>query len=100
MSLFHKAVNFLKKNANVDFPIYVRRIDLKDDDGNCSFDKKKKCFIVRINKNLTIEHSIDVALHEIAHAMSWEIDKDMHGPSWGLAHAKLYRKFLEHFINK
>lgn len=68
-----------------------------DMEGYCKF--KDDHFIIKINKNLNEAHSIDVAMHEVAHAMSWGKDADIHGPNWGLCYSRLYRKFLDNFIN-
>ena len=68
-----------------------------DLEGSCEF--KDTHFLVKINKKLNEAHSIDVAMHEVAHAMAWEKGNDVHGPNWGLCYSKLYRKFLDNFIN-
>lgn len=95
MCIFRKAANFLKKNAGVTYPIKIRRIKLSDElDGDCRF-CEDGYFLIRINKKLSPKHSIDVAIHEVSHAMSWDKEKDIHGAAWGIAYSKLYRKFLE-----
>lgn len=98
-SIFRKVSVFLKKNAESDFPIKIRRLKLSPKfDGFCEF--KKDHFLIKINRNLGTEHMIDVLIHEIAHVMSWGMDEDIHGPNWGLAYSKIYRKFLKDFVSK
>lgn len=94
--LFRKITRFLKTHAGVKYPIYIRRVKMaKTLDGDCEFDAKRKCFLIRINKGLNEQHSIDVAIHEIAHAMAWGLDNDWHGSNWGRCYSKIYRKFLD-----
>lgn len=95
---FHKAVAFLKKHAGCSQPVEVRRVKLDDLDGKCYF--KDDHFVIRINKNLSCEHAIDVLLHEYAHTISWKKEPDDHGPLWGVAYSNIYRLFLEKFINE
>ncbi|RDJ35667.1 MAG: hypothetical protein DWQ19_12680 [Crenarchaeota archaeon] len=90
---------FLKKTAGTKYPIYIRRVKLPDGfDGTCEFrTTPKKCFLILINRKLSEAYSIDVAIHEVAHAMSWGKEKDFHGPKWGIAYSKIYRKYLKEF---
>lgn len=98
-SIFRKVCAFLKENAECEYPIKIRRVKLSSKfDGLCEF--KGDHFLIKISKNLESEHMIDVLIHEVAHAMSWGMDKDIHGPSWGLAYSKIYRKFLKDFVSK
>lgn len=96
-SEFRKAATFLKQNVELSIPLKIRRIKLSSMDGYCQ--KQQNCFYIAINRELNEEHSIDVLLHEVAHAMSWDKDKDEHGPSWGLSYSKVYRKFLYGYID-
>ena len=93
---FREVANFFKMSNIVDKPISVRRLRLRDGlDGQC--EKNKDRFLIKINVDLPENYSIDVLLHEIAHALSWDKDADIHGPSWGKAYSKVYRMFLEKF---
>lgn len=90
-------VVFFKKNNLAEKPIIVRRVKLSPSlDGQC--DLKENKFIIKINRNLSENYSIDVVIHEIAHAVAWEKDADVHGTNWGKAYSKVYRLFLENFI--
>lgn len=95
---FQKAVRFLKTVAITKKPIRVRRMALNGFDGTC--EDKTDFFLVKINKNLTEAHSIDVLLHEVAHAEAepWD-DSVVHGTKWALSYGRLYRLW-EAFIEK
>lgn len=99
-SHFRKVSNFLKAQAGTKHPIYIRRVNMPADvDGTCELIlKPKKHFLVHIDRNLSESYSIDVLLHEVAHAMSWGKEKDFHGYKWGIAYSKIYRIYLEEFL--
>lgn len=95
MKYFLKVAKFFKNTLKQK--ISVRRINLQTNiDGLC--EKKDNKFLIRINKNLPENHAVDVLLHEIAHAVSWEKDKDIHGTNWGKTYSKIYRMFLKEFL--
>jgi len=90
----YEVVKYLKKTILMNYDIFVMRTKLKKThDGECICLKNK--FIIKINKNLSESHSIDVMLHEASHVLSWDKEKDQHGIAWGIAYSKIYRKFLE-----
>lgn len=95
---YYRAVTFLKQHVGCHYPVQVRRVKLKCLDGVCLF--KNNAFVIKINRELTPEHAIDVLLHEYAHTVSWKKEDDDHGPLWGVAYSNIYRLFLEKFINK
>jgi hypothetical protein len=99
--MFHKAMNLMKNSSTSKLPIKVRRVPLKDLDGCC--EKRKSYFLVKINKDLQENHSIDVLIHEIAHVDSWTNNEDdIHGERWGIAYSRLYRiweKYIEEYNN-
>jgi len=98
-SRFREAASFLKKHAGIEHPIYIRRTKMTSNlDGLCQF--KDDHFLIKVNQLLNEDHSIDVLLHEVGHAMSWDKDKDVHGRNWGIAYSKIYRKFLDDFLNR
>lgn len=95
---FREVAGFFKNSNLVDDPISVRRMKIRDDlDGSC--EKKDDKFIIKVSSNLNENYSIDVLIHEIAHAVAWDKDTDMHGLNWGRAYSKVYRLFLEKFVN-
>jgi hypothetical protein len=90
---FYDLLKYLKKI--LDVPISVKRVNMPQGiDGDCQLMKNNK-FLIRIEKKLPEYYAIDVLLHEIPHCLSWNHDKDDHGPSWGIAYSKVYRLFLE-----
>lgn len=95
---FREVANFFKNSDLVDKPISVRRVKLRQGlDGQC--EKKNNRFIIKVNPKLSENYSIDVLIHEVAHAVAWDKDTDIHGPNWGRAYSKVYRLFLERFIS-
>ena len=95
---FRKVAVFFKNYNLVEKPISVRRMILRNGiDGLCECKNDK--FIVKVNKKLPENYSIDVLIHEIAHAVAWGKDPDVHGPNWGKAYSKVYRIFLENFVD-
>jgi len=96
---FREVANFFKRSNLVIDPISIRRTNLKNGlDGIC--EKVNDRFIIKISKKLSENYSIDVLIHEFAHALAWEKDTDIHGPNWGKAYSKVYRKFLKNFVDE
>jgi hypothetical protein len=93
---FQKAVRVLKKLIITTKPVKVRRVHLIGFDGIC--EEKTDYFLIKIDKNLTEQHSIDVLLHEVAHVEAWD-DDQTHGNAWALSYGRLYRlweQYIEH----
>jgi hypothetical protein len=96
---FRKAVSICKKFSKCTCPIYVRRSKISDNlDGYCT--KLTNRFEIRINRQLPLYVSVDVLLHEVAHAMAWDKDIDDHGDNWGKAYSKIYRIFLREYFGE
>ena len=88
----------MKTYCKTKYPLCVKRcIVPKDREGDCDLCKRK--FIIRIDKKLPEYFALDVLIHEVAHALSWNKDKDEHGLNWGKSYSKVYRIFLKHYIN-
>jgi Zn-dependent peptidase ImmA (M78 family) len=97
---FLEFVNELKREFPAKKPIYVRRVITPFDK---DFTPKKRlygycvdkddCFVVKINKNMSLSEQKDTLIHEWAHCLAgWENNKDPHSKEWGIAYAKIYRK--------
>jgi hypothetical protein len=95
---FREVASFFKNSNLVDESISVRRVKIREGyDGLC--EKKNDKFMIKVNSNLNENYSIDVLIHEVAHAVAWDKDADIHGPNWGRAYSKVYRLFLGRFVN-
>jgi len=93
---YYSLLRFLRKNIAFPYPISIRRVKLPNDRiGDCDFENGK--FKIRIDRSLPELLAMDILIHEISHALSWESDKHLtdHGPKWGLAYSKTYRTFLQ-----
>lgn len=102
---YYRFVKFLRKN----FPLYlrerkygtdIRRVNMKDSEnaGECTCEGRRRKFVIRIDKSLSIESTYDTLIHEYAHAMTWDefesLDSE-HFDNWGIAYAKVYRVYEE-----
>lgn len=95
---YQKLIKHFKKNIPLKYPISVKRCKLPEeqDQAGCYLINNK--FIIKIDKTIVDEnYFIDIFIHEYAHAMSWQKEKNPHGRLWGIAHSKAYRAFLECF---
>ena len=90
---FHDTARLLKKSLPADLPVKIRRVIMpKDAWGDCSLEGDY--YLIRVEKNVPDYLAIDILMHEYAHALSWN-KQDDHSNSWGIAYAKIYRKYLE-----
>ena len=95
---FYLTTRVLKRELQLEHTISVRRVKMpKDDAGDCYFDEEKDRYRIRVDRSLPVSYAVDVLLHEVAHAISWNQDQDDHGPNWGKAYALVYRTLLEHW---
>jgi Zn-dependent peptidase ImmA (M78 family) len=91
----------LKNKLDKKLDITVRRSKINGNiDGYCSFyhdNGQNKHFKIRIDASMPEQMAIETLLHELAHAVCWESDENEtdHGPSWGVAYARVYRWYLE-----
>ena len=108
MKAYNEIVQILKKHCFVAFPISVRRMKLKNLDGDCSLYQKK--FYIRINIELNEQLAIETLLHEWAHARAWnhlhdslnceEFKQKCHDASWGVAYSEVYRIYEKFYLLK
>ncbi len=78
---------WLRLHFPLDRDVAVRVEKVKGGFGDCTVLDGK--FRIRINKEATWYHAIDLLLHEWAHALAWEDEATEHGPEWGVAFAKI-----------
>lgn len=99
--IFYSAMKFLKSVSVAKYPIKIRRQKIsKEFHGYCMF--KKDHFLIKINKDLSEQHSIDIMMHEIAHADSWS-EGIHHDIDWAISYRRLYRlweQYLKSFSDK
>lgn len=97
-ALFYSAMRFLKTVVRSDVQVRVRCMSLSDDlDGVCI--RRKDYFLIKVSDKLTVGHAIDVMLHEFAHVEAWDRQHDPHGSVWGKCYSRLYREYLNGFLN-
>ena len=96
---YRSVVNYLKKELSVEYPVYVRRVQMpKNCMGDCYFDEEQQYFIIRIERKIPYLWAVDVVIHEISHVASWHSkDKDDHGNQWGIAYSKVYRTLMKYW---
>lgn len=94
METYKKLVSFLKKKYPSKKISIVRTTMSANVDGLCQ-QKTDNSFSIRIDKTLPEYYAIEVLLHEFAHILSWNKDKNVHGKHWGIAYSKVYRAYLE-----
>jgi hypothetical protein len=94
---FLGVTRFLKSVSRSTKPIKVRRTELIGLDGCC--EEYDDYFLIKVHKSLENNYSIDVLLHEVAHADAWGMDKDVHGRNWGIQYSRLYRLLLDKYFN-
>lgn len=60
----------------------------------------EKLFKIRVTRKVGNDVSILLLLHEWAHAICWQegakITLNDHGPEWGVAYSRVWRKFEEY----
>jgi hypothetical protein len=96
---FREVASFFKDSNLVNETLSVRRVKIKEGlDGLC--EKRDNKFVIKVSTNLGENYSIDVLIHEVAHAVAWGKDADIHGVNWGRAYSRVYRLFLEKFVNE
>lgn len=93
---FQKIAKFFRDLDLAEKPLNIRRSRLREGPEGVCEDHDDK-FVIKVSQELPENHSIDVLIHELAHAIAWEKDVDFHGMNWGKAYSKVYRIFLENF---
>jgi hypothetical protein len=87
---FAAAVRNLRSECLTLFPVRVRRCAVsKELFGDCGF--RNKQYYIRVDQNMDEESQVLILIHEWAHAMSWGVKDDNHGPYFGVAYAQAYK---------
>lgn len=103
---YRSLLKMLKADCPAAFPISVRRVKLSKLEGRCWKDGKK--FHIQIDTSLDESRSMDVLIHEWAHARAWNhrldaaptdeaFNKLAHDAAWGVAYAEIYCLYERHF---
>lgn len=96
MNNFRQLAKIFKSTFH-NHEVSIRRVKLPDwVSGEC--DKKGKKFFVTINNKSPEAEQIQTLIHEVAHMIAWD-DPDDHGNKWGKAYSKVYKIYLDKFVN-
>jgi hypothetical protein len=95
--------NWLRHEFVTPYPVDLRVEKIPPEGGEkCFGDVRllKGRLLIRIDPRVAWETAIEILLHEYAHCHSWmhhKVDKDRphHSDEWGLAYARIYRRFNE-----
>lgn len=92
----YQVLRVLRHDIPPSKPVILKRTKLDDWDGFCT--RRRKNFLIRIDKTLNESHAIDTLLHEYAHVISHD-DSGFgdHGLKWGKAYSKVYKCFIRNF---
>ncbi|WP_353208322.1 hypothetical protein [Sphingorhabdus sp.] len=105
---YQALLRMLKKDCPVAFPVSVRRVKLSKLEGRCW--KQGKKFFIQLDSTLCESRSMDVLIHEWAHARAWNhmldsavddaaFNKLAHDAAWGVAYAEIYATYERIFTN-
>ena len=103
---YHQLVKILREHLPLAYPVTVKRVKMKKNDGTCS--KSGKKFFIDIDRSLTQQMAIETLLHEYAHALAWshrhdkmndeELTRKQHDATWGVAYSEVYRVFEQFYL--
>jgi hypothetical protein len=105
---YNALLRMLKAECPAAFPVSVRRVKLTKLEGRCW--KQGKKFHIQIDKSLDESRSMDVLIHEWAHARAWNhrldeaktdeaFNKLAHDAAWGVAYAEIYSHYEKKFTH-
>lgn len=92
-SIWADALEHLRDDCPTRYPVRVVRRKLKDSWGWCEFQEDKQEFLIVIHPTTSPNWSLELLIHEWAHAMDWFSAEDPetdHGASWGVCYARAY----------
>lgn len=99
---FRQFVNFLRKEFPTRRPVKVRRIKTELDTslvpaqrdfGETDF--YDECYIMKINREDPVRVQKDTVMHEWAHCLTPEREREHHSDKWGIWYARIYRRVME-----
>ena len=104
---YRALIRELRKSCPPAFPVSVRRVQLSQHVGRCW--KTAKKFHIEIDNRLDENNSMDVLIHEWAHACALnhrldnarsdeEFNRFAHDAAWGVAYAEVYTIYERHIL--
>jgi hypothetical protein len=86
----------LKKFCPLSRPVRLELVPLLQRTGNVGESLVRSAeYILRIDSRMDEMTRIDTLLHEWAHLLSLRMEAEVHGPIWGVCHARCYRVAVE-----
>ncbi len=93
-SCWWKRIEFLLEALTFDKPVYVHRVPMKRDNGDCR-DLGDR-YLVRISNTLSYGFAVHILLHELAHAME---PFEEHGPAFHMAQFEIWLAYNEYELD-
>lgn len=91
---FRSALRDLRALCPTPCPVRVRRCKLPPERyGDCDLSGRQ--FVIRVSNEIGEDAQVLVLVHEYAHAMTWNVLSDDHGPFFGVAYAQAYNAVFE-----
>ncbi len=89
---YRRLLRHLRADCPPQWPVVIRWHKKLEDGGDCWFDKKRRWFVIRLDKKLAHRRAdlIDILIHEWAHCLAWVEGAQDHGPEWGVADSRCY----------
>lgn len=88
-------VNSLRAFCPLRYPAQVSRAKLPEGDhGDCTWNPKKRKFLIRVTSRVPYDFQLWILAHEWAHAMVWHIPQERdghHNPYFGIAFDRALR---------
>lgn len=96
MKNYRALCRFLREEYGKRYKFTFRRCDLGGDYGKCDLADGR--FIIRVGHQLCEGGAVLVALHEMAHVVSWHTDRapSQHGPEFGHAYHLVWESYLKY----
>lgn len=93
----------LLKQEYPEYSIKVRRVKLSHYGTWQVIDSKKKEFLIKIDKDSSVDNQCDALIHEWAHCLCYGPTKtpegeNQHKAVWGITYAKLYRLYEDRIL--
>ena len=95
---FKELTDRIRSVLPTNFPVVFRRVKISHC-GECTLEgKKKKYFLIKLNKDLEYQAMRETILHEYAHALSWSElhpHTNNHDAHFGIEYSRVYQEMVE-----